>query len=196
MAKPVSGETAEDANLNVMRLYCNRTKKADSHGVVRDGPPLRSLVAVEILRHCPKFNGIPSTTTTTDVIDTGNDLRTTQSKERQLPRKRTLSSPSKHKPRGVKHTKQSNERKVMDNGLCSLADAMRLKNEIKKKELRLKCISQLPDGPEKTSLLMEFLNPNKSIGESGVVDDNDVASVEPENKLSILDLINIPDSST
>ena len=41
-----------------MKLYCNRAERTDSHGVVRDGPPLRSLGAVEIFRRCPKFCGI------------------------------------------------------------------------------------------------------------------------------------------
>ena len=53
-AKPVSGETAEGAAVNIMRLFCNRTKKNDAYGVYCDGSPLRSRPAVEILRGCPK----------------------------------------------------------------------------------------------------------------------------------------------
>ena len=54
-SKPVSGETSEDAAQNIMKLYCNRAKRTESHGVVRDGPPLRSVGAVEILRRCLNF---------------------------------------------------------------------------------------------------------------------------------------------
>ena len=43
-------------------------------------------------------------------------------------------------------------------GLCELAAAMRSKNDIKKKQIKLQCISQLPDGDHKTKLLLLFLD--------------------------------------
>ena len=47
-------ENAEGAAQNLMRLFCNRTKKKGAYGVYRDSPALRSLQAVDILRGCPK----------------------------------------------------------------------------------------------------------------------------------------------
>ena len=57
-ARRVSGETAQDALSNIMRLYCSRSKKRDCNGILRDGQPLRSMLAVDILRNCPKFSGV------------------------------------------------------------------------------------------------------------------------------------------
>ena len=37
---------------------------------------------------------------------------------------------------------------------------MYMKNNVKDRELRLRCIIQLPNGDMKTSLLMKFLNVN------------------------------------
>lgn len=74
LLQPVSGETAEDTKANIMRLYRSHTKKADKSGVVRDGPPLRSLGAVEILRHVPKFNGtVTSNDDTPSVVQNDGD---------------------------------------------------------------------------------------------------------------------------
>ena len=42
-------------------------------------------------------------------------------------------------------------------GTNSLASAMHDKNNVKKKELRLKCISSIPDRAVETSLLLKFL---------------------------------------
>ena len=56
-AKPVSGETDEDALQNITPLYCRRGKKVETSGNSRDGAPLRSLQAVKILRSCLKLGG-------------------------------------------------------------------------------------------------------------------------------------------
>eukprot|EP00171_Calliarthron_tuberculosum_P006774 IDg6774t1 len=58
---PVSGETEEDALRNIMRLYRKRTRTKHSAGVERDGPELKSMGAVSILRCCPKFSAIGGT---------------------------------------------------------------------------------------------------------------------------------------
>ncbi len=64
-AKPVSGEAVKCAALNLMRLYPARTNRKDEHGVLRDGPPQRSMVAVEIQRECPKFCSVTRNRTVT-----------------------------------------------------------------------------------------------------------------------------------
>ena len=53
--KPVSGETTLDVEHKIMKLYCGRNRRGESDGVVRDGPPLRSLGAAAVYRNCPKF---------------------------------------------------------------------------------------------------------------------------------------------
>eukprot|EP00171_Calliarthron_tuberculosum_P013065 IDg13065t1 len=60
-SQPVSGETEEEALHNIMKLYRSRNTRKDNTGVLRDGPVLKSLVAVCILRQCPKFYGCGAT---------------------------------------------------------------------------------------------------------------------------------------
>ena len=66
LSKPVSRETSCDAAQNVMRLYCSGNKRKDAYGVLRDGPVLKSMRAVDVLRRCPNFGaqGLKSKDTT------------------------------------------------------------------------------------------------------------------------------------
>lgn len=52
------------------------------------------------------------------------------------------------------------KRKETKDGLAEIAAAMRTKSAIKKEELTLRCISELPDSEEKTSFLLSFLRIN------------------------------------
>eukprot|EP00171_Calliarthron_tuberculosum_P003039 IDg3039t1 len=80
LAKPVSGESQDEILANIMRLFRSRTRVRDKNGAFKDGPPLRSMGAVEVLRHLPKFGcGSPTAvgndgTGTTASISDGDDL--------------------------------------------------------------------------------------------------------------------------
>ena len=71
---------------------------------------------------------------------------------------------------------------------------MRSKHSVKEKELRLKCIAQLPDGDIKTFLLMNFLNEGNIKTENECKNAADKNSVIPEESLhrrfSIVDSMN------
>jgi len=208
-SKPVSGETSQDAADNVMRLYCSRNKKVDNNGFWKDGPPLRSLAAVNILRDCPKFSGIDNSArlfshvhnsvefeVATEVDD---DVKigacTTSSRKTTVPKQ----SPGRNQPRGVKASKSIAKSTSGDHsGRQSLANAMIAKTEVKKQELQLRCISELPDGDAKTELLMKFLATSISEGGFNEKEKYDGGNSIPEedkpsqtkSKISVVDLMN------
>ena len=102
-AKPVSWETAEDAAVNIMRLFCNSTKKKDVYGVYRDGPALRSLQADEIFRGCPKFSGVAFVPKTEHQ---GDECVSAKKTSANSSRAFTANIKREHSPQGVKIKKQ------------------------------------------------------------------------------------------
>ena len=62
-SRNVSGETEANILENSMRLYCKRNKKRDSCCVERDGPALKLMQAVQILRKCRKFGSLDTEST-------------------------------------------------------------------------------------------------------------------------------------
>ena len=102
-------------------------------------------------------------------------------------------SPSKHIAKGTKFTKNNSRRVNSYDRLESLAAAMRSKTAVKERELRLRCISELPDTEMKTKLLLEFL-------ESSATQEQDKSDAKAESvqsthsdgnqtRMSIVDLI-------
>ena len=187
-AKPVSGETVEDAAVNIMRLFCNRTKKKDAYGVYRDGPPLHSLQAVEILRGCPKFSGI---TFVSKTEHKGDLCVSVEQKSANSSRTFNANIKQEHTPQGVKIKKRIDKAANISTGINSLASAMHDKNNVKKKELRLKCISSLPDGAVKTTLLLKFLKceNDEKANEVLQVDKNNSNDLNSKKPMSIVDLL-------
>lgn len=146
----------------------------DKNGISKDGPPLRCMGAVEILRGTPKFgsNSVDlltsqSTRTPSSVVekqegcpeilgpDSPNSGKQSSSKDE-------LSTPLAAKPRpvGIKKSKRmaSSSRSHGNDGSVLIAAAMKEKTSVKKNELRFKCINALPDGDAKTKLLLDFLS--------------------------------------
>ncbi len=57
----------------------------------------------------------------------------------------------------MKAVKQKQKKVFYMDGITEFAEAMRSENDVKNNELRLKCITALPDSDKKTSLMLEFL---------------------------------------
>lgn len=137
---PVSGETSEDFKVRVMRLYRARTKITDkATGNERDGPSLRSLEAVQVLRHIPKFSG------TVEVAEDKEEVKMKQEMKALNPVlsvRLELRNTSKH----LKHLQRRFLRLLSAN-----LSAVQEKVYVKKSELRFKCIKELPDGEKRPS---------------------------------------------
>lgn len=71
LAKEVSGETQDEIAANILRFFRVRTRTRDRKGNYKDGPVLRSMGAVDVLRRIPKFGGKASGT-----VDSGSSPRT------------------------------------------------------------------------------------------------------------------------
>ena len=121
-----------------------------------------------MLRTCPKFSGTGvCSESKKDSIEYENEddskcensLFTTPTKLETKMKKAIY----KGRPTGVKKSKSSSAKPDMADGLRSLAATMHDKNNMRDRELRLRCISLLAVGEEKTELLWEFLQkPRKS----------------------------------
>lgn len=68
-------------------------------------------------------------------------------------------------PKGVKFKKHIEKEQCISAGLRSPATAIDNKNDVHKKELRLKCITALPESNTKTALLLKFLQNYMDKGE-------------------------------
>lgn len=182
LAKPVSGESPDEIAANIMRLFRSRTRSRDKTGAFKEGPPFRSLDAVEILRDLPKFGGVSTTVINNESSDMvaagGDDAEVDQTQflgpcavepcsltqRGALPAKNI----SKSRPSGVKKAKRvaGATKAGGQDALRAIAIAMKEKNTMKKNELRFKYINALPDSEEKTKLLFQFLSPEDGSGSS------------------------------
>ena len=142
LSRKVSGENEVDQRENIMKLYCSRIKKQDAFGIMRDGPPLRSLGAVDVLPYCPKFGGAPSSatkgkqSTTLDLnnAEDGDEKKFGVKVNNQFSALPENSVGSK-RPEGIKAAKQRLNKKSRLSGLEEMAFVMRTKTEVKKEEL-------------------------------------------------------------
>ncbi len=80
-------------------------------------------------------------------------------------------------------------------GLRSLAVAMHNKNNVKERELRLRCIALLPDSDMKTSLLWEFLQPTSTPAKTCGDDDSVRDSTGESSKIAGQVLEQVPSSA-
>ena len=140
-SKPVSAETSQDCKRNVMHLYCSRNKRKDSYGIFRDGPPLRPLDAVAILRDWPKFGGVHDKSKKWDTVRSGKmipvlDLQEISEADNiekcgqgALPAKSVASNRLK----GVKVSKAIAKNTSIHSELLSLARAIDEKTAVKRR---------------------------------------------------------------
>ena len=88
----------------------------------------------------------------------------------------------------MKEAKSPSSQRAHKDGLLSLADAMKDKNDVKRDELLLRCISQLSDGDGKTKMLLEFLQRQNN---NQRTEDKATSEFEESNcnRMPILDLV-------
>lgn len=179
-SQPVSGETEEEVLQNIMVLFRRRTRYKDRNGVWRDGPILKSMGAVQVLRSSPKSTA-PGGTPETCPLDspppfeaspspypasspeTGATIDPTSSTpETEAAAAVPSVCPSTRRHVGVKKSKKIDKRGEGNSALAAIANALeegsRRKSESKKMQLRFNCFNSLPDGADKTRILMEMLN--------------------------------------
>eukprot|EP00171_Calliarthron_tuberculosum_P000909 IDg909t1 len=119
-----------------MRLFRSRTRVRDKNGAFKDGPPLRSMGAVEVLRHLPKFGcGSPTAV--------GNDGTGTTHQSLMVMIWSMAIKSSSQQPNAF-------DRIAGKAFFPDSIHAMKEKNSMKRSELRFKRINALPDGDEKT----------------------------------------------
>lgn len=162
-SQPQPSGTTEAENLhNIMLLYCRRPKKKDRNGVEKDGTLLKSLTSVAILRNCPKFSGI-NTGFPVEKTATSENLVVSQRNERE---ESVLQSKQRHGtemwPLGIKKALKNSSDTSQSYGSSQIAAALqedsKRKEAMKKSQLRFNIINVLPDGKEKTKLLLELLH--------------------------------------
>ena len=149
----------QDALSNIMRLNCSRSKKKDANGILRDGTPLRYMVGVDILRNCPKFSRVTAKKVELESIKslTASDEQQTATNFHKDSKGLLIASPSKHIAKVAVFTRKSCRRANSYDVIESLATVVRPKTAVKERELRLRCISELPDIEMETKLLLKFL---------------------------------------
>ena len=151
LSKLVSGETSLDAEPNIMKLYCSHNRRKDAYGIVLGGAPLRSLEAVAVLRDCPKFGAKSESNSqnseadkfTPDANSDPYDKRQQHNGNGEINAVLKSKNVAKTRPGGVKYVKSTFKTKAQ-HGFSSLSKAMEGKNIVKRDELRLKYISELP----------------------------------------------------
>ena len=127
-----SGTTIEEVRHDIMMLYCRRTRKKDRNGVERDGEPLKSLSAVEILRKCPKFYGTVAQSgesTTVRNVDAADDQEFGESVTGNVPPKPAplANIRSSARPLGVKKALKNRLKRPVQTGYLRLRP--RFKND-------------------------------------------------------------------
>eukprot|EP00171_Calliarthron_tuberculosum_P006663 IDg6663t1 len=160
--------------LAVERLGATRTAS-------RDGPTFRSLNAVSILRWCPKFGGTAAVSHLHNEApsDSDNAIGSFSGASTAMPQASVLdnddevdmncirgaaalssSNSGSRRPLGIKKAKRLDKvaRAAPGVAFAAIAAAMDGKTALRRHELRFKCINALPDGPDKTKMLFNFLD--------------------------------------
>lgn len=187
-----SGTTPEETRVNVMKLYCRRTQKPDKDRTMKDGPPLKSLSAVAILRQCPKFSATggssrtcPNYLASSAILPpkqlVQNDCTETTGTDTSTPNVDVSGT----RPLGVKKLLRKKAVAEKQNGLTAIASALkestRRKEVLKRAQLRFSVINALPDGEMKTKYLLELLQNQELLTASN--------SADPQSRVSISSLI-------
>ena len=130
-----------------MGLYCSRSKKRDTNGILGDGQQLRYMLAVVILRNCPKYSGVIAKKAEFESIKslTASGEKQTATNFHNDSKDLLIASKSKHIAKVTEFSKKSCRQGNSYDGLESLAAAVRSKTDVKERELRLRCISELTD---------------------------------------------------
>lgn len=122
-------------------------EKCGQTGAVKEGPPLRSLGAVDTMRPAPKFSG------TVDCSESSEG-------DCDVPEIASKKADSAHgRPIGIKKAKMHGsgpDSSLSSSAISSLSSAV-TEVSVKKSELNFKCINALPDSEEKTKLLLDLL---------------------------------------